>query len=378
VTSSGTTISRPRATIHLDAVVANYRTICRQAAGVQVAAVVKADGYGLGAVPVSEALWAAGCRRFFVARVEEGLALRQALADAEIAVFDGALAGTGQELIDGELTPILNSLGQIEHWCSLSAEHDVSLAAGLHIDTGMRRLGLDNRELDILLRDVTVLEGLDVRHVMSHLACADVPGNHQSAEQLAAFSVVRARLPMGTASLANSAGTFLGPEYHFELVRPGISLYGGTPFPDSGRPNPMRSVVTVEAPIIQIRQATADETVGYGATYTIGSDARLATVPVGYADGFLRSSSNRGEVAVAGTIAPIVGRVSMDLITIDVTAVDQRLVYPGAPVELIGPNCLIDDVASRARSIPHEFLTRLSKRFEIRYLPSERSAAFEE
>ena len=332
---------------------------------------VKADGYGLGAVPVSQTLWALGCRRFFVARLEEGLALRAALADAEINVFDGLSIGTGKEMVAGGLVPILNSLDQIERWRALAETEGRPLAAGIHIDTGMARLGLDPEEQRAFLNKPMMLDGLEIRHVISHLACADIPGNHESAEQLHAFSEIRARLAMGTASLANSAGTFLGPQYHFDLVRPGISLYGGSPHPGSGKANPMQPVLTLEAPMIQIRQASHAETVGYGATHTVRGHARLATIPVGYADGFLRSSSNTGLVAIGGTEVPIVGRVSMDLMTIDVTSIGERWIYPGAPVELVGPNCPIDDVATRAGSIPHEFLTNLSKRFEVRYMPFE-------
>ena len=234
----------------------------------------------------------------------------------------------------------------------------------------MRRLGLPADEHRRLVGEPELLQGIEVRHVLSHLASADIDGSPQSAEQLAGFQQVRNDLAEGTASLANSAGIFLGPDYHFDLARPGICLYGGSPFPDSGRDNPMRSVVTIEAPIIQVRQAEHGETVGYGATHRISTPARIATIPVGYADGFLRSSSNTGAAAIAGVRVPIVGRVSMDLITIDVSGVDEHLLLPGSPVELLGPNCPVDEVADRAGSIPHEFLTNLSRRFELSYIDS--------
>ncbi len=349
----------------------NYRTICDATNGVPLAAVVKADGYGLGAVRVARTLWDAGCRRFFVARVDEGVTLREGLAehslDAEIIVFDGLVPGTAEDLVSAGLVPVLNSLPQLEAWQKVTADHGRPLGAGLHIDTGMRRLGLDPDEYRTLRAEPHRLDGIELRHVLSHLACADVPDNTESAVQLEAFTNVRTELPLGTASLANSAGVFLGSDYHFDLVRPGISLYGGSPFPDSGRDNPMRTVVTVEAPIVQIRRATEAETVGYGGTYTVQGEARLATVAAGYADGFLRSSSNSGVVAIGGTEAPIVGRVSMDLITIDVSGFAETEVQPGTPVELLGPNRPIDDVAVRAETIPYEFLTNLSRRYERHY-----------
>ncbi len=364
----GTLLRRPRATVDLDALAGNYRLIIEQLAGVPAAAVVKANGYGLGATAAATRLWAEGCTRFFVARADEAVDLRHALPDAEINVFDGLLPGTDDEMLDYDLVPILNSIEQLGEWRRVAVLQGRELAAGIHIDTGMRRLGLPPDEFELLCRQPELLNGIELRHVLSHLASADVASSEQSAEQLKSFRAVRERLPMGTASLANSAGIFLGPEYHFDLARPGISLYGGSPFPDSGKPNPMHSVLTVEAPIIQVRRAESGESVGYGATHRVGAPARIATVPVGYADGFLRSSSNQGVAAIAGRPVPIVGRISMDLITIDVSAVHDLPLRPGTPVELVGPNCPIDEVAERAGSIPHEFLTNLSRRFELQYL----------
>lgn len=328
---------------------------------------VKANGYGTGAVQAAATLWDEGCRQFFVARVDEGIDLRAALPSAEICVFDGYVPGSGDELLANNLIPILNSMDQLLAWGDLASETGRRLSAGIHIDTGMRRLGLPAEEYQRLCREPELLDHIEVAHLLSHLASADVDGSPQSAEQLESFRAVRARLPMGTASLANSAGIFLDSAYHFDLARPGISLYGGSPFPDSGKPNPMRSVVTLEAPIIQIRAALPGESVGYGATHRVTSEAKIATIPVGYADGFLRSISNTGQAAIGGSPVQIVGRVSMDLITLDVSHVDERLLYPGAPVELLGEHCPVDDVAERAGSIPHEFLTNLSRRFELRY-----------
>ena len=368
MTSDAPVLNKPRATVDLDALAANYRTILAELSGVPAAGVVKADGYGLGAVPVATTLWAEGCRRFFVARLDEAITVRAALPAAEINVFDGVLPGTAKDLAHHDLVPTINSLDQLEAWQRLSRSEERELPTGLHLDTGMRRLGLPPDESERLAGRPDLLTGLQLRHVISHLASADVSGSPQSGQQLALFCELRRRFPFGQASLANSAGVFLGPAYHFDFARPGISVYGGSPFPDSGRPNPMRQVVTVEAPIIQVRRAVPGETVGYGATHMVASDARIATVPVGYADGFLRSASNSGLAAIAGRLVPIVGRVSMDLITIDVTTVEDRHLYPGAPVELLGRHRPVDEVAELAGTISHEFLAHLGTRFERCYV----------
>ncbi len=360
-------LARPTATIDLSALVANYRHVQAQLDGATAAAMVKANGYGLGAARVAAALRDAGCRRFFVAGLDEAMRLRQARPDIEIHVLEGIFPGASQVFVDNDLIPVLNSLDQVDRWRTAAKNAERPLTASLHIDTGMSRLGVPDDEYRRLIEDPALLDGLTIDHVMSHLASADISGSPQSAEQLRLFSAIRRHLPMGGASLANSAGIYLGSEYHFDLVRPGIALYGGSPFPDSGKPNPMRSVLTLEAPIIQVRSAEPGETVGYGATHRVTAPARIATLPVGYADGFLRSSSSNGQAVIGGSVVPIVGRVSMDLITIDVTGIDEGLLYPGAPVELIGASCPIDEVAERAGSIPHEFLTNLSGRFETRY-----------
>jgi alanine racemase len=373
--TDGELLDRPRLTIDLAALVANYQTILDMvgATGGGVAGVVKADGYGLGVTVVGPALWGAGCRRFFVARLDEGIELRSVLPEAEIFVFDGVLPGTVPDFVANRLTPVLNSLGQIAGWNDAAAAGSEARAAALHLDTGMLRLGLPPDEVDKLADDPSALAAVDVGLVLSHLASADVENHPQSAEQLAAFIKLRQRFPMGQASLANSAGCFLGPDYRFDLVRPGISLYGGSPFPDSGRPNPMAQVVTMEAPIIQVRSGETGQTVGYGATYQVEGSTRIATVPVGYADGFLRSSSNTGAAVVGGKTVPIVGRISMDLITIDVTGVDDRWLQPGMAVQLMGPALTVDEVAARAGSIPYEFLTNMGRRFARRTLPVAQS-----
>lgn len=361
-------LTTTRATIDLDALARNHARIISELGGAAPAAMVKADGYGLGAVQVSQRLWAEGCRRFFVARLDEGIELRRALPSAEIQVLDGPLAGTADELLGADLVPVLNGLEQVARWRSTAASTGRRLPATLHFDTGMHRLGIPGAEAEMLADDPTLLDGVDIRFVMSHLASADVAGSPQSAEQLDRFRALRARFPQGLASLANSAGIFLDPAYHFDLARPGIALYGGSPHPDSGRPNPMEPVLTLEAPVVQVQPVEAGRPVGYGATHSPAVPTRLATIPVGYADGFLRSGSNAGEVAIGGERAPVVGRISMDLTIVDVGHLTEDQVRPGTAVELLGPHCPVDEVAARARTIANEMLTGLSRRYERRYL----------
>lgn len=360
-------LKRATLTVDLAALAANYRAIRDRALGADTAGVIKANGYGLGAREAAETLAAQGCDVFYVARVEEGMGVRREQKDASIFVFDGVLPRTEDELVEYELTPVVNSLEQLERWNGYGHRIQRRLACSLHIDTGMRRLGLPEAETARLVDQLSAFDAVEITQVISHLASADVSGSEQSRQQLKRFSEIRKQLPMGQASLANSAGIYLGPDYHFDLVRPGIALYGGKPLPESQEANPMKNVATLEAPIAQLREAEPGETVGYGATYTIDRPTIVATIPVGYADGFLRSSSSRGSVAVAGHMAPIIGRVSMDLITIDVSDVPSQVLYPGAPVEMLGEYCRVDDVAAVAGSIPHEFLTNLGHRFAVNY-----------
>ncbi len=353
-------------TINLERLQSNYRIIREQLNGGRAAAVVKADGYGLGCVEVSTALAQQGCRHFFVAQLAEGQLLREALDDADIHVLNGVLAGTVDDLIEHRLIPVLNSLDQIERWAEAAARRGAELPAAVHLDTGMNRTGLGSDETAVLIDEPWRLEALNVLLVMSHLGSADVAESTQPAEQLRRFEAFRRKLPMGIASLANSAGIFLGPAYHFDLVRPGVALYGGNPHP--GQPSPMRQVVTLTAPILQVRNVAVGDYVGYAATHEVTRPGRIATIPVGYADGFLRSASNSAVACLGSVQVPIVGRVSMDLITIDVTDVADSELRPGAPVELIGDQIPIDEVARRAGTIPHEMLAALGSRYKRSYV----------
>ena len=353
-------------TIDLGRLQTNYQIIREQLNGVAAAAVVKANGYGLGCVEVSTALAEQGCRHFFVAQLAEGQLLREALSGPSIHVFNGAMPGTIDDLIEHRLIPVLNSLEQIECWAEAAKLRQQELPATIHLDTGMNRTGLGADETAVLIDEPWRLDALKVVHVMSHLGSADVANSTQSAEQLRRFEAHRQHLSMGFASLANSAGIFLGSAYHFDLVRPGVALYGGNPYPD--KKNPMHQVVTVTAPILQVRNVDAGDCVGYAATHKIDVPGKVATIPVGYADGFFRSASNSGIAYVGSVQVPIIGRVSMDLITLDVTNVTDSELHSGALVELIGDRAPINEVAQRAGTISHELLAALGARYKRSYV----------
>jgi alanine racemase len=357
-------------TIDLDAVAANYRLLSANAPGTECAAVVKADGYGLGAVPVVRALVAAGCETFFVAHLGEALAIRDAAPDANIAVLNGAAPGAEAEFARHGLMPVLNSLEAVAAYTAEGIEDGTRLPAMLHVDTGMSRLGLSDAELDRVADDPSLLDGVKIRWLMSHLAVSEEPDHPLNAEQRARFEAARARLPAYRASLANSSGIFLGPDYHYDLVRPGAALYGVNPTPKAATPpiNPMRPVVRLEAPILQVRSIDSPRTVGYGATHGVTGTAKIATIPVGYADGYLRSLSNRGHAFLGDHEVLVVGRVSMDLVTLDVTAVPEDEAHPGAMVEVISERLPVDAVAEDAGTIGYEILTSLGKRYARRYI----------
>jgi len=354
-------------TIDLDAVAANYRTLKERAAPARCGAVVKADAYGLGMARIARVLAAAGCADFFVATADEGAELRALLPKARITVFDGLRAFNPEDFQSQRLLPALNDLGEVEAWSKFSKQDAAKrggktggLGAALQLDTGMARLGLSEAEIARLSTEPGRLAGIDPRLVMSHLACADEPGHPANAKQLARFCAARARLPRVAASLANSSGIFLGPEYRFDLVRPGAAIYGLSPTPHAS--NPMRQVVSLQGKILQVRDVDRGQTVGYGATHRVSRPSKIATLAIGYADGYLRSLSNRGGGYISGIQAPLVGRVSMDLITLDVTEVPAGRARPGGFVELIGAHRSVDELAADAGTIGYEILTRFGPR----------------
>jgi alanine racemase len=346
--------------IDLDGVVANWQLLAARVKPAGCAAVVKADGYGLGAAPVAATLAAAGCRLFFVATLDEGIALRGALSDlCEIAVLNGPSPGSAEEFVVHRLVPVLNEPGQVADWTRIAARHE-GLPAMLHVDTGMARLGLSLRELEQCAGDLARDGAIQWRALISHLACADEPEHQLNELQRRRFACARERVGDLPASLAASSGIFLGRGFHFDFVRPGAALYGVNPQP--GATNPMRQVVRLKGRILQVREVECGETVGYGAAHTIGQPGRLATVAVGYADGWLRSLSHRGSGRLGGTRLPLVGRVSMDLIVLDVTDADPALARPGGFIDLLDEDYGVDAAAADAGTIGYEILTGLGRR----------------
>jgi alanine racemase len=352
-----------RLIVDLDALARNYAKLRGLAAPAECAAVVKADAYGLGVEAVTRRLAREGCRRFFVATSTEGAALRGLLPDAAIYVFEGAPEGAEAAFVEARLTPVLNSLQQVERWV-----RGAGGPAVLHLDTGMSRLGLSSAEVLALARRPDLLEGPEMEYVMTHLACADEPGHALNRRQLEEFERLRRLLPAARTSIANSAGILLGPEHCGDLARPGIGLYGGNPL--AAGPSPVEPVVTLEGRILQLRDVAEAATVGYGATHRVEPPCRLATVGVGYADGYPRNLGDRFWAAYAGLRLPVVGRVSMDLLCLDASAVPRGRIAVGDYVELIGPTVGLDDLAAAAGTLSYEVLTRLGARLERRYLGS--------
>lgn len=353
--------------INLGAIQENYRILRQRSGRAQCAAVLKADAYGLGADRVAPALSAAGCTQFFVAHLDEALALRPHLPEAaQIYVLHGPPVGTEMEFVHNRLTPVLNSATQIAGWRRVAANLNHSVRGILQVDTGMSRLGLGAAEVKELLANPDSLRGIELQYLMSHLACAEQTDHPMNRLQLSAFTGLRKAFPACPASFANSSGIFLGPEYQFDLVRPGAALYGIAPV--YGAANPMMPVVRLQGRIIQTRRIEAGTGVGYGMSYHAREPRTIATVAIGYADGWLRAFSNRGSVIIGDTAAPIVGKVSMDTCTVDVTGLPPALLQPGALVDFIGPRQPVDAVAAQADTIAYEILTSLGHRYHRQYI----------
>ncbi|WP_322400700.1 alanine racemase [Massilia luteola] len=357
-------------TIDLDAVAANYRLLVERAGGAVVAGVMKADAYGLGMAHVAPALVRAGCRVFFTAHVEEGIRLRAIVPPGSaIYVLHGPPPGTAADFIEHGLIPVLNDPGQVRAWSAACVRAGRRLAAAVQVDSGMSRMGLAPADLEALGDPRDWLAAFEPVLLMSHLACADMPGHPLNARQRARFDAIRARLPAMPASLANSSAIFLGPDFRHDLVRPGAALYGINPQP--GQANPLRRAVALDARIVQVRTIGAGDAVGYGARYVADGTRRIATIAIGYADGWLRALSGRGCAHIDGVRVPIAGTVSMDSITLDVTGIPDARLQPGMTVELLGAHQHVDAVAADAGTIGYEVLTRLGSRFERRYSPPQ-------
>lgn len=337
-------------TIDLDAIAANWTALDAQSAGdVETAAVLKANAYGLGLENVARCLWSAGARSFFVAIAEEGAALRKILPDARIFVFSGLMAGDTALCQDAKLIPLLNSPEQ----CFRHKAECPKTPFGLQLDTGMNRLGIEPQDLLPLRAQMTAQPEL----IISHLACADMPDHQQNAAQHASFAAMTSDFADVPLSLAATGGILLGTDYHHNLTRPGIGLYGGLPFKGA------QPVVTLDLPVIQSRPVAAIETVGYGADWVAETPARIATVAAGYADGILRALGSNATLYADDTPCPVVGRISMDLITVDITHLPST---PDA-LTLLGPHQNIDDLAAKAGTIGYEILTSLGARYERVY-----------
>lgn len=353
-----------RLTVRLGAIQANYRLCQRLAGPAAVSGVVKADAYGCGLVPVAAALAEAGCDTYFVARLEEGIALRKAQPAARIFVLDGAAPDAVPALISNALTPVLNSLAEIAGWSAAASAVKQDLEAAIHIDTGMSRLGLPGEELSLLAKEWKKrLEGIRVVLWMSHLACADEPAAKMNAIQLDRFRTALAMLPPGPASFASSGGVLLGKDYAFDMVRPGIGLYGGNV--QNAPANPFQVAAVLEGRVLQLRRAGAGESVGYGATFRAKRPTVLATIALGYADGLMRALGNRGHAAIAGSRAPVAGRVSMDLTTLDVTGIDG--ISTDTYAEFFGDTITLEDAAKAADTAAYEILTSLTPRVPRHY-----------
>ncbi|PSJ38993.1 alanine racemase [Allosphingosinicella deserti] len=351
-----------RLTIDLEAIRANYRALAAVVAPAPVGAVIKADAYGLGAARVAPSLAEAGCRTFFVAMLDEALALQPLLpADARLYVLNGLAPGTEAECAAAGIAPVLNSLAQVRRWQDVVAQRREPVAAALQIDTGMSRLGLSAGEADVAAREMAGAAGMGIDLVMSHLACADDPADPSNQRQLEAFRRLSALFPNARLSLANSGGALLDARFHFALVRAGIALYGAPPISAAGVT--IALTVQLSAPIIQVRTIAAGDGLGYGLTGGADHERQVAILGIGYADGWPRQLGNTGAAYHRRVRLPIVGRVSMDSLAVDVTMLAEEVLCEGLHLELIGPNQSLDQVARDAGTIPYEILTRLGRRF---------------
>ncbi len=359
-------------TINLQALVHNLN-VCRARVGahVKTAVVVKANGYGLGLESVVPVLSQAGADAFYVANLDEGVRAR-AHTDKPVFILGGFTdADDVPAMAVQNLTPVVNTIDQID----MIRRRGADLPFSLHVDTGMNRLGLSFDDVQHIVDHPDVLRGLNIVQIMSHFACADEKDSEMTNIQSDRFSttVTKLRSVVGDVvpiSLANSSGLFRSTAYHYDMVRPGYAIYGGNPTPDTK--TPMQDVVRLQSHILQVRQGRAGETVGYGATYRLKNDVTLVTIGTGYADGVLRALSNRGVVHFGNVACKIVGRVSMDLMTVEIPIPGRGEFLPhlGDLIDIVGPHQTVDDLAMAADTIGYEILTQLSTRAERVFIPS--------
>lgn len=353
-------------TINLSAIAENYRYLVNKLGKTVCAAVVKADAYGLGIAQVAPVLEQVGAKHFFVAHVDEGLALRPYLSPhTSVTVLHGPRPDAAEVCVRNNLRPVLNSLKQVAVLRDLAAKMDKPLDVAIQLDTGMSRFGLSEADIHKLMATPELLEGLSVSLVMSHLACADTPENAANAMQRERFENYARMLPKAALSLSASSGIFLGQPFHFDLVRPGAALYGVAPQNDGV--NPLKPVVGLQTHILQIRTLSKGDRVGYGLTWQATGPCRVATIAVGYADGFARAGAAAGCAWYKGYRLPILGRISMDSMTVDLSAVPEGLLEEDSMVELLNESYGVDDVAKAEGTIGYEVLTSLGRRYHRVY-----------
>ncbi len=366
-------------TVDLDAIVANWRKLEKTAVPAECAGVIKADAYGCGLEPVARALSAAGCKTFFVATLDEARTARAALPSADIYVLDGFFQNCGDAFAKINCRPVIGDLNELAEWDVFCRRTGWSGGAAIHIDTGMNRLGLTLIEAQGIVPRINAGDH-GITLVMSHLACAEILNHPLNAKQVATFREIASLFSGVPASLANSSGIFLGGQFQFELMRPGAALYGINPTPEAD--NPMQPVVELKGRIVQIRNVERGESVGYGGTWTARRPTRLAIVSAGYADGYFRAAGStdgtRGaEVVVAGKRCPVVGRISMDLMAIDITDLPDKTARRGHLVTLIGEGITVDELAHHFGTIGYEVLTNLGSRY-MRFYKGGSGASKEE
>lgn len=358
-------------TVNLDAVAANYRFFRDQAKGARVGAVLKANAYGLGALPVANTLVEEGCDLVFVATAKEAMEIRAEIQrPVEIYTLNGYQVNHENDYLSNEFYPVLNSICEVKSWAKVQQVAPKNHPCGLQIDTGMNRSGLSLEDAKSLSANTDLLKRLNLALVMSHLACADDPSAPLNTQQLQSFQAATNSLPEAPLSLANSAGILAGGPYHFDVVRPGIGLFGGNPLLEDG-PD-LATVASLHAPIIQTRMLESGQSVGYGASYKVTRPSRIATIAVGYADGYMRHLSNVGTGYIGNQPVPIAGRISMDLTCFDVTDIPETETQPGTFIELFGEHLSIDEVGKTAGSFGYEILTNLGPRYVRRYIRNSR------
>ncbi|WP_455476792.1 alanine racemase [Bartonella sp. B41] len=355
------------ATIDVSAIVYNYKTLARHVFPTECSAVVKANAYGLGIDKIAPALYQAGCRTFFVAQIGEALQLKNMLpSSATLALLNGIPQAAEEFVAQSGIVPVLNSWNAIKSWEKLCQKSNKKFPAIVHIDTSMNRLGLDKKELQQLIKQPSIFKKAEIKYIISHLANGDNATHSSNSAQLDTLKTILTQLPVCKASLANSGGIFLGQDFYFDLVRPGIALYGIDPH--GKNQTPLKPVLKLEAQIIQSRHVDAEIPVGYGGSFITRKPSTLITISVGYADGLLRSLSNKGSVYFNGQKLPIVGRISMDTIIADATNLTCKKPKRDDWIELIGTHQTIEKISADANTIPHEILVSLGSRCKRVYI----------